>query len=97
VRNWRAADSMKQMKVGDLAFFYHTGDEKQIMGIVKIVKEYCPDHTNETRCFGMVDIKTVKRLKFPVTLAEVKADERFAETALVHISRLSVQPVDEKS
>ena len=97
VRNWRAAGNMKLMKLGDLVFFYHTGKEKQIVGIVKIVKEYYPDHTDETGKFGMVDVKTVKGFKHPVTLAEVKADPRFAELALVRQSRLSVQPVDAKS
>ena len=97
VRNWRAAANMKKIKVGDLAFFYHTGGERRIVGVVKIVKEYYPDHTDETGRFGMVDVKTVKGLRRPVTLAEVKADKRFAELALVRISRLSVQPVDTKS
>lgn len=97
VRNWSAAGNMKKMKIGDLAFFYHTGKEKQIVGVVKIVKEYYPDHTDETGRFGMVDVKTVKRFKRPVTLAEVKADKRFADLSLVRRSRLSVQPVDAKS
>ena len=88
---------MQMMKIGDLAFFYHTGKEKQIVGIVRIVKEYYPDHTDETGKFGMVDVETVKELKRPVTLAEVKADQRFTDLPLVRLSRLSVQPVDKKS
>ena len=97
VRNWHAARNMQMMKIGDLAFFYHTGKEKQIVGIVRIVKEYYPDHTDETGKFGMVDVETVKELKRPVTLAEVKADQRFTDLPLVRLSRLSVQPVDKKS
>ena len=97
VRNWRASGNMKKMKRGDLAFFYHTGNEKKIVGIVEIVREYYPDHTDETGRFGMVDVRTVRTLPRPVTLREVKADPRFGELALVRQARLSVQPVDEES
>ena len=88
---------MKKMRKGDLAFFYHTGSEKQIVGIVEIAKEYYPDHTDETGRFGMVDVRTVRELKRPVTLREVKADPRFESLTLVRQSRLSVQPVEEES
>jgi predicted RNA-binding protein with PUA-like domain len=85
------------MKVGDLAFFYHTGDERRIMGIVEVVKNYYPDPTDPVGRFVMVDVKLVKPFTRPVTLAEIKADPRFKDLALVRQSRLSVMPIDEKS
>lgn len=93
VRNFQAASHMKQMKKGDLGFFYHTGDEKQIVGIVEVIGEYRPDPTDETARFGLVDVKAVKDFPKPVTLAEIKADPAFKEMVLVKNSRLSVQPV----
>ena len=97
VRNWLAANNMKKMKAGDLAFFYHTGKERRIVGIVSIKCEYYPDHTDQTGRFGMVDVTTVKELKNPVHLKDIKADKRFSDLTLVRQSRLSVQPVDSKS
>jgi predicted RNA-binding protein with PUA-like domain len=93
VRNFQAAKHMKAMKKGDLGFFYHTGDEKRIVGIVEVIGEYRPDPTDETHRFGLVDVKAVKDLPKPVTLAEIKADPAFADMVLVKYSRLSVQPV----
>ena len=93
VRNAQARNFMQQMKVGDQAFFYHTGDEKRIVGIVEVAKEYYPDHTDESGRFGMVDVKTVKPMKRPVTLAEIKAEPRLEKLALVRQSRLSVVPI----
>jgi predicted RNA-binding protein with PUA-like domain len=93
VRNFTAAGNMKAMKKGDLGFFYHSGDEKQIVGIVEVIGEYRPDPTDETGRFGLVDVKAVKDVPKPVTLAAIKADPRFKEMALVKFSRLSVQPV----
>jgi len=84
---------MKAMKIGDLGFFYHSVDEKRIVGIVQVVKEYYPDHTDESGRFGMVDIKAVKPMKTPVTLAQIKAEPRLANLALVRQSRLSVTPI----
>ena len=95
VRNYQAANNMKAMRLGDRAFFYHSGEERAIVGIVEIVKEYYPDHTDETGRFGMVDVKTVGPVKTPVTLAAIKADERLKDLALVRQSRLSVVPVDD--
>src|SRR3546814_7670937 len=89
VRNFQAANNMKAMKVGDLGFFYHSVDEKRIVGIVAVAKEYYPDHTDESGRFGMVDVKTVKPMKRPVTLAEIKAEPRLEKLALVRQSRLS--------
>jgi predicted RNA-binding protein with PUA-like domain len=97
VRNYQAANNMKAMKKGERAFFYHSGEEKQIVGIVEVTKEYYPDHTDESGRFGMVDFKAVKAVKAPVTLKQVKADPKLANLQLVTNSRLSVQSVDDKS
>jgi predicted RNA-binding protein with PUA-like domain len=93
VRNYAAAKHMKAMKKGDLGFFYHTGDEKQIVGIVEVIAEYKPDPTDETGKFGLVDVKAVKDVPKPVTLAQVKADPKLKDMVLVREARLSVQPV----
>ena len=95
VRNWQAARNMKEMKKGDLGFFYHTGDEKRIVGIVEVIGEYRKDPTNETGRFGLVDVKAVRDLPKPVTLAQAKADPKLKAMVLVKYSRLSVQPVTE--
>ena len=95
VRNYQASNNMKAMKRGDRAFFYHSVKEKQIVGIVEVVKEYYPDHTDASGRFGMVDVKPVKPMNAPVTLAQIKADERFAGFALIRQGRLSVVPVSE--
>ena len=93
VRNWQAARNMKEMKKGDLGFFYHTGDEKQIVGIVEVIGEYRKDPTDETGKFGLVDVKAVKEVPKPVTLAQVKADPKLKDMVLAKVARLSVQPV----
>jgi predicted RNA-binding protein with PUA-like domain len=93
VRNHLAKKHLMAMKKGERAFFYHSNDERAIVGIVEIIKEYYPDHTDETGKFGMVDVKAAKPLAKPVTLAQIKAEPRLAEMALVNNSRLSVQPV----
>lgn len=93
VRNYQAANNMKAMKRGDLGFFYHSGEERRIVGIVAVVKEYHPDPTDESGRFGMVDVKAVKPLSNPVTLAQIRLDQRLADMVLVKNSRLSVQPV----
>jgi predicted RNA-binding protein with PUA-like domain len=95
VRNYAAAKHMKAMKTGDSGFFYHTGDEKQIVGIVEVIAEYKPDPTDETGKFGLVDVKAVKDVPKPVTLAAVKADPKLKDMVLVREARLSVQPVTE--
>jgi len=95
VRNWQAARNMKEMKKGDLGFFYHTGDEKRIVGIVEVIEEYRKDPTDETGRFGLVDVKAVRDLPKPVTLAQAKADPKLKAMVLVKYSRLSVQPVTE--
>ena len=97
VRNFQARNNLKLMEVGDLAFFYHTGDERQIVGVVEIVKPYYPDPSDAKGQFGMVDVKTVRTFSRPVTLKEIKEDSRFHHLSLIKQSRLSVMPIDEKS
>jgi predicted RNA-binding protein with PUA-like domain len=96
VRNYQASNNLKAMKKGDLCFFYHSVNEKRIVGIVKVVKEYYPDPSDASARFGMVDVKAVKPFKRPVTLAEIKAEPRLEEMALIRQSRLSVMPVSEE-
>ena len=93
VRNFTARGHMTEMKKGDHAFFYHTGDEKQIVGIVEVVKEAYPDPTDEKGVFKTLDVKAVKPVPKPVTLAAIKAEAKLKDMALVKYSRLSVQPV----
>ncbi|MDE1937639.1 MAG: EVE domain-containing protein [Alphaproteobacteria bacterium] len=93
VRNYQAANNMKAMAVGDYGFFYHSGDERSIVGIVEVIGEYRPDPTDESGRFGMVLVKAVRDLPKPVTLAEIKATPKLKDMTLVRASRLSVQPV----
>ena len=93
VRNYQASNNMKAMAIGDLAFFYHSVNEKQIVGIVEVCALYHPDPTDASGRFGMVTVKAVKSLHMPVTLADIKGDERLQDMALVRQSRLSVTPV----
>ena len=93
VRNFAAAKHMKAMKKGELGFFYHTGDEKQIVGIVEVIAEYKPDPTDETGKFGLVDVKAVKDVPKLVTLAQIKADPKLKGMVLAREPRLSVQSV----
>lgn len=93
VRNHQASNNMKAMKKGDLAFFYHSNEGKEIVGIVEVASEYHPDPTDESGKFGMVAFKAVKPLKAPVTLERIKKDHKLKNMVLVKNSRLSVQPV----
>jgi predicted RNA-binding protein with PUA-like domain len=93
VRNFTARRHMKEMKKGDRAFFYHTGEEKQVVGIVEVIKESYPDPTDQDGKFLALDVKALEPLPKPVTLAAIKAEPRLKEMALVKYSRLSVQPV----
>ena len=93
VRNHQAAINLKAMKVGDTAFFYHSNEGKEIVGIVKIVKTAYPDPGDPTGRFVMVDVAPVKPVKTFVTLAQMKAEPRLADLALIRQSRLSVVPV----
>jgi predicted RNA-binding protein with PUA-like domain len=94
VRNFTARGYMKEMKKGEHAFFYHTGDEKQVVGIVEVIREAYPDPTDEKGVFKALDVKALKPFPKPVTLAAVKAERRLKDMALVKYSRLSVQPVN---
>ncbi len=93
VRNHQAANNMKAMKLGDRAFFYHSVNEKQIVGVIEVVKTYYPDPTDKTGKFGMVDFKALEPVKTLVTLADIKAEPKLKDMVLVKNSRLSVQPV----
>jgi predicted RNA-binding protein with PUA-like domain len=97
VRNHQANNHMKAMRKGDRCFFYHSVDEKRIVGIVEVVKEHEPDPSDDTgrsmEGFGMVTVKAVVPMPTPVTLDQIKRDKPLADMVLVKNSRLSVQPV----
>src|SRR5246127_170006 len=93
VRNFTARGHLKEMKKGDLAFFYHTGDEKQIVGVAEVVREAYKNPTDPKGVFVVVDIKAVEPVPKPVTLAAIKAEPKLKDMALVKYARLSVQPV----
>jgi len=95
VRNHQASNNMKAMKIGDLGFFYHSVNEKRIVGIVEVCAEYHTDDTDASGRFGMVDVKAVRPFTRPVTLAEINGEERLGDFALIRQSRLSVVPVSE--
>ena len=94
VRNYQAANNMKAMKLGDRCFFYHSVDEKRIVGVVEVVREYYPDPSDESGRFGMVDVAALAPLANPVSLGQIKDDPALNHLALVRQSRLSVLPVD---
>ena len=96
VRNFQARGNLKEMKKGELAFFYHTGDEKQIVGIAKAATDAYPDPDDKAGKAHVVDVVPVKKLKRPVTLAEIKTSGRFKEFPLTYLPRLSVMPVNDK-
>lgn len=91
VRNFQARNNLKAMKKDDLAFVYHSNEDKAIIGIAKIIKENYPDPKDKD--WIVVDIAPVEKLKSPISLAQIKADKRLADMVLVRASRLSVQPV----
>ncbi len=97
VRNHQANNYMKEMKTGDRVFFYHSVNEKQVVGIVEVIKQWYPDPADATGKFGMVDVAARTAVPNPVTLAEIKAEPRLAELLLVRHTRLSVMPIDAKS
>lgn len=96
VRNHQAGNNMKAMEIGDLGFFYHSVNEKQIVGIVDVIEKWHLDPTDPTGRFGMVTVRAVKSVTKNVTLADIKAEEKLANFALVRQSRLSVVPVLDK-
>jgi predicted RNA-binding protein with PUA-like domain len=93
VRNYQARNFMREMKIGDQGFFYHSQKDREIVGLVEVIAEAHPDSTTDDERWECVDIKAVKPLKSPVHLDDIKAEERLAEMVLVKNSRLSVQPV----
>ena len=95
VRNYQARNFMRQMALGDRGFFYHSQKDKAIVGIVEVCAEAHPDSTTDDARWECVDIKAVRPFATPVTLDQIKADERLGEMVLVKNSRLSVQPVSE--
>ena len=95
VRNHQAAANMKAMKKGDLAFFYHSNEGLEVVGVMKVDKEHYPDPTDPTGKFVVVELVPVKPLKTPVTLKAIKIDPKFADMFLVTHSRLSVSPVSD--
>ena len=94
VRNFQAANNLKAMKIGDLALFYHSGEERAVVGIVQVTKSYRPDPSDETGRFGMVDVKAYKALPQAVTLAQIKAEPKLKDIALVRQGRLSVSSLE---
>lgn len=96
VRNYAARNNLKAMKKGDLAFFYHSNEGVEIVGIAKVVKEAYQDPTTDETAWVAVDFAPHKKLKKPVTLVQIKAEPKLAEMALVRLGRLSVQPVTEQ-
>ena len=96
VRNFQAQINLKAMKVGDRAFFYHSNEGKEIVGIAEVVKTAYPDSTDKDGKSVTVDFKAVEPVKKKVTLAEIKADPKFKEMKLVRQSRLSVSPVSDE-
>lgn len=93
VRNYQARNNMREMKLGDRGFFYHSLKEKSVVGIVEVCAEIHPDSTTDDPRWECVDIKAVKAVETPVTLAGCKADPRLKDMVLVNNTRLSVQPV----
>ena len=96
VRNHLAAQHMRAMKCGDLAFFYHSNIGKEIVGIMEIVREAYPDPSDESGKFVMVDVSYREQLAQKITLAQIKADKNLADMALIRLSRLSVGPVTQR-
>ncbi len=96
VRNYQARNFMREMKVGDLGFFYLSQRDKVIVGIVEVIAEAHPDSTTEDPRWECVNIRAIRSLPTPVSLDQIKADPRLSEMVLVKNSRLSVQPVEDE-
>lgn len=93
VRNYQARNYLKAMSIGDLCFFYHSVKERRIVGIVEVISDYRLDETDDTHTFGLCDMKYVETFQIPVSLDDIKRDERLQDMVLLKQSRLSVQPV----
>ena len=96
VRNYAARNNLKAMQKGDQALFYHSNEGLAIVGIAKVAKEHYQDPTTDDPNWVVVDFKPLKTIKKPVTLSQVKADDRLKNMALVRLGRLSVQPVTDE-
>jgi len=97
VRNYQAAKNLREMKKGDLCFFYHSNIGKEIVGIVEVIKEYFTDPTEKEKKFVAVQLKFIKKLKKNVTLEIIKQNNELSDLPLIKQSRLSVMPIDSKS
>ena len=97
VRNYQAAKNLKNMKKGDLCFFYHSNIGKEIVGIVEVIKEFYLDKTDQSGRFVAVTVKFKNKFLKPITLEEIKKDKQLSHLALIKQSRLSVMPIDYKS
>ena len=97
VRNYQAANNLKKMKIGDLCFFYHSNIGKEIVGIVKVIKEFYLDKTDKTGRFIAVTVQFKSKFSKPITLESIKKNKDLSHLALIKQSRLSVMPVDYKS
>lgn len=96
VRNFAARNNLREMKLGDQCFFYHSNDGKEIVGIAKVMKEHYQDPSTDDKNWVAVDLAPFKKLKHPVTLEQIKNDDRLSNMSLVKIGRLSVSKVDKK-
>jgi len=94
VRNYQARNNLLTMQAGDLCLFYHTGDEKAVVGVAKVVGKPYPD--KDEPAWTVVDVAYIKTFKNPVTLNAIKADKQLVGLALIKAARLSVQPVSQK-
>ncbi len=97
VRNFQARNNLKAMNTDDLCFFYHTGKEKKIIGIVKVIKEYFPDKNDKKQNFGSIMVRSNKKFKLPVNLKDIKKHRLLRHLPLIKQSRLSVMKIDSKS
>jgi len=97
VRNYQAANNLKKMKTGDLCFFYHSNIGKEIVGIVKVIKEAFIDKTDKQKRFVAVQVRFQEQLKHPVSLEKIKKNRKISHLPLIKQSRLSVMPIDYKS
>ncbi len=97
VRNYQAAKYLKEMKVGDKCFFYHSNIGKKIVGIVEVIKEHYLDKTDKSGRFVAITVKFLEKLKKPISLEEIRKNKQFSHLSLIKQSRLSVMPIDSKS
>ena len=97
VRNYQAANNLRSMKLGDLCFFYHSNIGKEIVGIVKVIKEAFTDKTDKKKKFVAVQVRFIQKFKTPVSLVKIKKTKAISHLPLIKQSRLSVMPIDFKS